>query len=758
MPKKIKTEFGFEGNMQPVELDIPDNDPRPWDATDRLKIVGSAVARVDAVAKVTGQAKYTYDISRPGMLYARILRSTHAAAKIKKIDTRRAESHPAVKAIEALPVKKVIFAGQELVAVAATSARAADDALRLIEVEYEPLPFVWNVEQAMLPGAPQVHEANVDEKASEGELPGERGQGVIKGNIRGPQVRERGDIAKGFAEADVIVEATFKTQVQLHSALETHGIVAEWQGDKLTVWASTQGIFSVRDELADIFQIPRSNVRVITEHMGGGFGAKFGAGVYGMLAAKLARKAAAPVKLMLTRKDEQIASGNRPNSIQRIKLGATKDGVLTAMHLISHGTGGIAGGAGTAGPLHGIYDCPNKRTEESDVFINAGPSAAMRAPGHPQGAFALESCMDMLAEKLSIDPLQFRLRNDRHPVRLAEFERGAAMIGWERRNAKAGAGTGSIRRGIGLAGSVWYNTGRAGSACRIVIHHDASVEVFSGCQDLGTGIRTVIVQIVAEELGIPMKAIKLHFGDTSYPFGPASGGSSTTPSLSPAVRAAAVNARERLAELVREPLGVAADAEILAADGKLFVKSNPSKSIDFRKAAARILGDKLEVTGERKSNYKAFNDLIAGVQFAEVEVDIETGKVKVVKIVAVHDCGRVMNRLTLRSQINGGIIQGLSYALYEDRVLDPQTGRALNPNLEQYKIAGSLDMPEIESFVIDVYNGSNNTGTLGIGEPATIPTAAAIANAVYNAIGARIYELPITPARVLEALSRKGER
>ncbi len=758
MPKKISTEFGFEGNMQPVELDIPDNDPRPWDAKDRLKIVGGTVARVDALAKVTGQAKYTYDISRPGMLYARILRSTHAAAKIKKIDTRRAESHPAVKAIEVLPVKKVIFAGQELVAVAATSARAADDALRLIEVEYELLPFVWNVEQAMLPGAPQVHEANVDEKASEGELPGERRQGAIKGNVRGPQVRERGDITKGFAEADVIVEATFKTQVQLHSALETHGIVAEWQGDKLTVWASTQGIFSVRDELADIFQIPRSNVRVITEHMGGGFGAKFGAGVYGMLAAKLARKAAAPVKLMLTRKDEQIASGNRPNSIQKLKLGATKDGVLTAMHLISHGTGGIAGGAGTAGPLQSIYTCPNKRTEESDVFINAGPSAAMRAPGHPQGVFALESCMDMLAEKLSIDPLQFRLKNDRHPVRIAEFERGAAMIGWERRNPKPGAGTGAIRRGIGLAASVWYNTGRAGSACRIVIHHDASVEVFSGCQDLGTGIRTVIVQIVAEELGIPMKAIKLYFGDTSYPFGPASGGSSTTPSLSPAVRAAAVSARERLAELIREPLGVAADAEIVAADGKLFVKSNPSKSIDFRKAAARIPGDKLEVMGERKSNYKAFNDLIAGVQFAEVEVDIETGKIKVVKIVAVHDCGRVMNRLTLRSQINGGIIQGLSYALYEDRVLDPQTGRTLNPNLEQYKIAGSLDMPEIESFVIDVYNGSNNTGTLGIGEPATIPTAAAIANAVYNAIGARIYELPITPARVLEALSRKGER
>src|SRR5439155_8386866 len=212
-----------------------------------------------------------------------------------------------------------------------------------------------------------------------------------------------------------------RTQVQTHSCLEMHGIVAEWQGDKLTVWASTQGTFSVRDELSEVFTIPKSNVRVITEYMGGGFGSKFGADVYGIFAAKLAKKAGAPVKMMLTRKEEQLATGNRPNSIQQIKLGAKRDGMLTAMQLVSHGTGGIGGGAGTAGPLLGIYDCPNKSAQEYDVFINAGPAAAMRAPGHPQGAFGLESAIDMLAQKLNLDPLELRRKNDRNPVRLTEI-------------------------------------------------------------------------------------------------------------------------------------------------------------------------------------------------------------------------------------------------------------------------------------------------------------------------------------------------
>jgi xanthine dehydrogenase YagR molybdenum-binding subunit len=428
--------------------------------------------------------------------------------------------------------------------------------------------------------------------------------------------------------------------------------------------------------------------------------------------------------------------------------------MLTAMQLISHGTGGIAGGAGTAGPFLGIYDCPNKSAQEYDVFINAGPAAAMRAPGHPQGAFALESAIDMLAEKVGLDPMEMRRKNDQNPVRLAEIELGASHIGWERRNKVAGSSPGPIKRGLGMANGIWYNTGRPGAQAQIKIHTDGTVELLNGAQDIGTGIRTVIAQIAAEELGLSHKDIRVRFGDTEFPFGPASGGSTTTPSLTPAVRAAAVGARRKLFEIARELLQVQPATELDARDGKIFVKSEPARAVEFKRVASRIPGDTLTVQGDRVQNYQSYRDTVAGVQFAEVEVDTETGKVRVIKVVAVHDCGRPMNRLTTRSQINGGVIQGLSYALFEDRILDRNTGRMVNPNLEQYKIAGALDMPEIEPILLDVYNGSNNTGTVGIGEPVVVPTAAAIANAVYNAIGVRIFELPITPARVLAALAK----
>jgi xanthine dehydrogenase YagR molybdenum-binding subunit len=363
----------------------------------------------------------------------------------------------------------------------------------------------------------------------------------------------------------------------------------------------------------------------------------------------------------------------------------------------------------------------------------------------------------MLAEKLGLDPVAFRRKNDQNPVRLAEIEMGATRIGWERRNKVAGSGNGHLKRGIGMANGLWYNTGRPGAQVQIKIHMDGSVEVFNGAQDIGTGIRTLIAQITAEELGLAMNGVKVHLGNTDYPFGPASGGSTTTPSLTPAVRSAANAARKKMFELASELLQVPANTELDARDGRIFVKAEPSRAVDFKRVAGRIAGDTLVVQGDRVKNYQSYRDTVAGVQFAEVEVDTETGQVKVLKVVAVHDCGRAINRLTTKSQINGGVIQGLSYALFEDRLLDRQTGRMVNPNLEQYKIAGALDMPEIDVVIFDVYNGSNNTGAVGIGEPATVPTAAAIANAVYNAIGVRIFELPITPARVLAALAEKKE-
>lgn len=754
MTQRIKTMFGFKNNLTEVEIEIPDNEPHPWSADSNLTMISRDLPRLDAHAKVTGTAKYTYDINRPGMLHGRILRSPHAAAKIKNVDTSRAEALPGVKAIEITPVKDIKFAGQGLVAVAATTAQIAEDALHLISIEYELKDFVVDVEQAMKSNAPLVHQTQAQDRGSAGDLPQNRQQIPTVGNVRGPNTRQKGDVEAGFKAAEEIIEATFRTQVQLHAPLETHGVVAEWQGDKLTVWASTQGTFGVRDDLAEFFEMPKSNVRVLTEYVGGGFGAKFGAGQFGVFAAQLAKKAKAPVKMMLTRKEEQIATGNRPNSIQHIKIGAKKDGTLSAMELTVHGTGGIAGGAGAAGPLLGLYECP-KLAKEHDVFINAGPSASMRAPGHPQGAFGLESIIDMMAERVNMDPIAFRRLNDKNPVRQAQYEIGMTRIGWDKRNKVAGSSKSIVKHGIGMANGLWYNTGRPGSQVQIKIHNDGSVEVFNGVQDIGTGIRTLMAQITAEELGLPLNKIIVKLGDTDLPFGPASGGSTTTPSLTPAVRSAAVAAREKICEIARQMLQLPATEEMAAQDGKLFAKADKSKSIDFVKVASRIPGETLIVQGDRIANYKAYRDTVAGMQFAEVAVDTETGHIKVIKIVAVHDCGRALNTLTTRSQINGGVIQGLSYALYEDRLLDPQTGRMVNANLEQYKIAGALDLPIIEPVIFDVYNGSNNTGAIGIGEPVVVPTAAAIANAVYNAIGARVFELPMTPARVLNALAQK---
>ena len=384
--KTVKVTFGIKGHERTEEINIPITDPQPWDINTKTRIVGTRVPRIDGAAKVTGKAKYTFDMNLPGTLYGKILRSPHPSAIIKRIDTSKAAALPGVKAVLAYTEmpnyskdNKVIYAGQEIAAVAAINRYVAEDAIRLIEVEYEKRPFVVKEERAMAANAPLVHEAVVQERRSEGDVP-QGGGGNVKttGNIVGPRVSNRGDIDKGFTEADVVFEATYRTQVQTHSPLETHGLLCKWEADdKLIAWASTQGTFSVKNELQQYFNLPSSNVRVITEYMGGGFGAKFGAGVHGIVCAKLAKQTNAPVKLMLDRREQHLAVGNRPSSVQRLKIGAKKDSTLTAMFLSAYGTGGIAGGVGCAGPMQNIYKCANVRTEESDVFTNAGPAAAL---------------------------------------------------------------------------------------------------------------------------------------------------------------------------------------------------------------------------------------------------------------------------------------------------------------------------------------------------------------------------------------------
>jgi xanthine dehydrogenase YagR molybdenum-binding subunit len=661
---------------------------------------------------------------------------------------------PGVRAALAIakPGDTLRFAGQEVAAVAADTPERALDALAAIRVDYQPKPFVVDPAASRKPEAPLVFETKVETKTSAGDLPSAARPLGRKGNVQGPRSSNKGDVEEGFRKADAVVEATYTTQVQTHTALETHGLVARWDGDELTVWASTQGIFSVRDELAQTLGIPKSKVNVITEHMGGGFGAKFGARTEGVTAAKLAKEAGAPVKLFLDRKEEHLASGNRPSAVQWVKAGATKDGKLTALSLLVHGNGGTNGGTGTSGPVKNIYACDNVKTEEYDVFTNAGPSAAMRAPGHPQGAFALEGTMDELAAKLGMDPLEFRMKNDPSEVRREEFRIGAERIGWSGRDARRQTSDPAILRGVGMGAAVWYNTGGTGPKATVTLHRDGSAEVVHGLQDLGTGSRTMVGIVAAEELGLPLQKVSVRIGDTRLPFGPGSGGSTTTPSSAPVIRAAAYQAVRRVAELLAKEWG-ADPQEVAYSEGTFSAKG---KSLAWKDACAKLPAEGLSASAERAENHAdAWKRFTGGAQFAEVEVDTETGLVRVKKIVAVHDCGLVVNALAAESQVQGGVIQGISYALYENRILDGETGRMVNPNVEQYKIVGSRDVPEIEVIFVPVWDGVNNTHSVGIGEPSTVPTAGAIANAVSHAIGARIRSLPITPESVLEALDAR---
>lgn len=778
-------------NMTEAERVIPAGEPPPLPINEKLSVIGKRATRLDGKLKVTGAAKYTADIRLPGMIYAQVATSPHPHAKVISIDTSEAEKLSGVKAVYILDSVEgsavvsdkskeiqskfpiVRFAGQPIAAVAATTQAIANEAAKLIKVQYEALPFVVDKEKARGTNAPLVFPA----AAAQGETAGGGGgpAGIPqKGNVRGPMKRTRGDVEKGFKEADVTVEGTYKTQVQTHSALETHGVVADWKPDMLTVYASTQGTASVRDDLAAIFKLKKSQVRVVTEFMGGGFGAKFGAGNPGVIATHLSKKAGVPVYLMHTRTDEHLSTGNRPDSTQTLKIGAKRDGKLVAMKLESYGTGGTGTGAGTAGAVQNMYSCPNMTTEESDVFTNAGPAAAFRAPGHPQGCFALEQAMDELAEKLGIDPLALRDLNDENEARRMERKIGAVKANWSARR-KPNSDSGAIKRGIGVAQSVWYRFVDMDSACEVRVTKDGSVELLSAVQDIGGGIRTVLAQVVAEEFGLKTSDITVRIGDTNFPIGPGSGGSLTTGSITPAARNAAFKAKEQFLQQVAESLnttpdklvlhegGVYEDGGVIDGDNKGKIYATPTKKLlSFKQACSRLKTQQISANANRTEEYKnvikegeqpqRVRITYGGVQFVEIAVDTETGVVKVERVVAVHDCGRPMNPLALESQINGGVLQGISYALYENRILDRNTGLMVNANLEQYKILGAKETPKIEVHLVEEYYGRSSTDAGGIGEPATIPTSAAIANAFYNATGKRIYEIPMTPAKVLKAL------
>ena len=435
---------------------------------------------------------------------------------------------------------------------------------------------------------------------------------------------------------------------------------------------------------------------------------------------------------------------------------------MSAISLFTYGSAGTGLGAGVGNVAQSMYECPNFDIAQFDVFINAGPGCAMRGPGNVPGAFALEQVVDELAEKLEMDPIALRERIDSSPVRREERRIGAERIGWERRH-RPGADAGPIKRGIGMAQSFWGANVQTNSSCEVRILRDGSVEVLSSVQDIGTGVGTVLAQVVAEELGLRPQDITVRIGDTDFPEGPPSYGSMTTASITPAARNAAYQVLQALFRNVAQSLQAAAD-DLVAHDGRIALRADSARGVTFREAAAKLRTDRISAVAGRSDDYGGFRrkagDMasaqsdLGGVQFAEVAVDTETGIVRVERFVAVQDCGRPMNPLQIESQIQGGVLQGISYALFENRILDRQSGHMLNANFEQYKIIGAREVPVIEVHLIENYQGRSSTDAYGIAEPANIATAPALANAVYNAIGVRMRELPMTPAAVLHALGR----
>lgn len=717
----------------------------PAAAGEDFKIIGRATPRIDGRLIVTGKARYTHDLSFKNMLHAKILRAPHASADIVGLDVSQAQNLPGVKSVITLKEGRVKYEGEQIAAVAAISEKIAEEALQLIKVDYKILPHVVGPEKAMEEGAARVHDSANVEKFND---------------------YSRGDVDKGFAEADIVLERTYKTAVEIHHPAETHVSIARWDEDRLTVWDSTQAVFSVRDGLARALGIPASKVRVIKTYMGGGFGSKLGLNEHTVAAARLARETGRPVKILLSRRENSLCVGNRPSTSITIKGGAKKDGTLVSLSMKNYTSGGVGRGDRSSEPLVDIYRCANVKVEEYTVFTNTGASRPTRAPGHVQGTFALEGFLDELANELGLDPLELRRKNYSSANQGETgipysskglnkcYDLGAAKIGWDRRNIKPGEGAGKIRRGLGVASQIWWGAGVPGTLADVKIHRDGSVEVISGTQDIGCGTRTYMATIAAEALGLDPEDITVKIGDTVYPWAPSSGGSQTTPSVAPAVRDAALKAAERLKLLAATILKVPASRIVLAGK-KLCDKDNPDISVFFQEASKELRREAV-FHGERGDLPAGFAYNTFGAHFAEVEVDTETGRIRVIKAVAVHEVGRVINRLTAESQVVGGITQGVSAALFEERLIDGNTGQMVNPNLQNYKIATSMDVPEILSIFVDLVDPRiNNLGTKGLGEPPRIPISAAVANAVYNAIGIHLREIPMTPDRVLKALQAK---
>jgi xanthine dehydrogenase YagR molybdenum-binding subunit len=787
----VATKVEVEGREETRIVEVPDFEPAPWTADTPMEVVGQCVTRMDALEKVTGQARYTTDVTRPGMLYAQIVRAPIARGRVTTLDLAPALEVPGVRALlhreemdgirydsGQLFDQTIRFAGQPLAAVCGETQEAADRGARAAIVRVEVEQHAVTAEAALKPDAPKV-----------------RSRGNIAKNS--PRVTTRGDVDAALRNADVVVRREYRTPVALHTAMEPHGAVAEWIGDHVTVWESTQGIFNTRSDIAGAFGLKLTQVRVIKDYMGGGFGAKNGAAAPTYIAVALSRKTGRPVRCVLDREGEQVDSGNRSSTTQRVTLAAKRDGTLTAIVVDAEIAMGVGGWFASPGKIYReLYACPNVRTTETFVYTNTGAMASFRAPGHVEGAFGLECAMDALARELAIDPLELRLENyaahDQEKERRYSDKRldecyrlGAERFGWSTaapaarttaaapppravgspvvrsegaallRTESAAVST-RFRRGRGMSSICWGAGGGPPSYATVRLNSDGTIDVLTGSQDLGTGARTVFAQIAAEALGANVRDVRTVLGDTErLPYTSNSWGSQTTASVGPAVRMAAEDARRKLFEAASAMLD--APHESLEAHQSIVrVRDKPDRAMTFAEIGDKLGGVMIIGQGSRGPNPDRTALFAFGAQFAEVEVDVETGRVRALRIVAAHDSGRIINPRLAESQLEGGILQGLGFALFEERVLDESLGLPLNPTMHDYKIPTLADLPAIEAFFVPGADTvANHTGAKGLAEPPIIGTAPAIANAVADAIGVEVLELPLTPWRVLAALAHR---
>lgn len=721
----------------------PRDDSIQWGDPKAMRVLNRDQTRVDGPLKVQGAARYSHDVRLPGLVYARFVTCPYPAAQIKVDPSSAMAVDGVVHAMGVLGRRsdenegETSFLGQPVAVVVGTTPERAEDGIAALGVEYTELPWVVTRDRALEEGAPAVSR---------------------NGNVRaGREVGTREDAEAAIEASDAQAGGTYSCPIQHHVCLETHGVVADYRGEEAVVYASSQAVSDVPGSAARFFELEANKVRAITDHMGGGFGSKFGLGVEGATACKLSKLLGRPVHLMLTREQESLMAGNRSGTVQTIRGGANRDGRLQGVVAEIDKLGGVQRGSHPGIPY--IYQVPSESSYALDrsVYTHTDGSRAMRAPGHPQASFGMESLVDELAYGVGVDPLEFRKRNLPGEVYPRQLDRVAREIGWYEHPNKTDFDRSEawVKEGIGFGVATWGSGGRQGCGVEVRIDRGGSVQVSVGVQDLGTGVRTAVAAIVAEELGLDLDQVEGRVGRSDYPRGVGSGGSVTSPSVAPPTKEAAHKARLELLARVAEAREVDA-ATLRVIPGGVAKLDSDEPILDWKQACA-VLGPDGLVASSMRFRSGEWDDIshlasrgVHGAQAARVSVDMLTGAVKVLHMAAIQDVGLPMNRLALRSQIQGAMIQALSYALLEERVLDPDWGWNLNANLEDYKIAGCLEIPRFTTLIDEEDVGR---GVIGVGEPPIIPGHSAIANAIYNACGVRLREMPFTPDKILMGLA-----